>query len=309
VWEATVRAERSVTVSATPEAVWAIASSPRAWSARPDHCLSFGLAERQWFLIGVARGQAVAGVLQVADEQPGRLICLQPAHGRLSWTLSVAAARGGARLRIAQTQQVPRQLKIDAEMKMRDEIKAWLDALRAIAEGRAPLPAEAVPEGLSQVLRAPAGAASLVEASASVHVNAPPERIGRALASLDIARAAQSAEVVYCGHLPGTPADQVGGVRYFVYRMPDGRLFAVASLIAAASPTALMTRHVTAPYGEAAYSFEAAGDGTLLSISWRQPSAGPPGPDAIREQRVTELAGRYKAAIEGAPHETDHAWR
>jgi hypothetical protein len=309
VWQASIRVERVATTAAMPDTVWSLLASPLAWSVRPRPCMVFDLAgdstsasgDRQWFYLTAASGVAAAAVLEVSVPIPGQALSAQTSGGQTRWELSTGPGRRGTALRIAIARTVPRQAKIDAEVEIREDLGGWLAELAAIADGRRPWPADGMPALLRQECLAAPPAPASVEASASVVTDAPPDRVAQAVSSLNVVRAVQTEHVLSCGYVPGTPADQVGGVRYFVYRLADGTLLAVASLVAASSPTAMMTRQLTPPFGETTYGWAAEYGATRLEVTQRFPA--PPAPMSQEQYEafqaaVTAMAGRYKAAIE-----------
>jgi hypothetical protein len=215
----------------------------------------------------------------------------------------VLPGRRGTVLRAAAIRTVSREAKIDAERLLRDDLDPWLAALAAISEDRQPWPAEGIPPALREACLARRFTGSMAEASASVDVAAPADKVGRAVASLDVLRTAQPEGLCACGYVPGTPVGEVGGLRYFVFRRGE-KLPAVTSLLAAASPTAVMARQITSPHAETTFSWAAAADGTRLDVRLRVPGSEAAMSDERRqaiEARVTRRATRYKAAIESWP--------
>lgn len=260
-------------------------------------------SEGTWFYLADADGAAVAAVLQASAVVPGELLRVGPPGGQAAWELAVESGRRGTVLRVSAVRTVPRQAKIDAEAYIRDDLDAWLEALAAIAEGRRPWPGEGMPPALRQACLASRAAGPMVEASASVDVVAAADRVGRAIASVEVLRAVQTEQVLSCGYIPGTPEGEVGGVRYFVHRRGEN-LLAVASLVAAVSPTAVITRQITTPHGETTLSWAAAADGTRLELTQRFPGSAAALSDEQKQgfdAAVARNAARFKAAIESWP--------
>jgi hypothetical protein len=311
-WQATVRVERKRMTAAPAERAWALLSSPEAWSARPRPCMAFDLAdsaslaresEGMWFYLADADGAVVAAVLQASAVAPGELLRVGPPSGPAAWELGVESGRRGTVLRVSAVRTVPRQAKIDAEAYIRDDLDVWLAALAAIAEERRPWPGEGMPPALHQACLASQFTGSMVEASASVDVAAAADRVGQALASVEVLRAVHTEQVLSCGYISGTPEGEVGGVRYFVHRRGEN-LLAVASLVAAVSPTAVITRQITTPHGETTLSWAAAADGTGLQLTQRFPGSAAAMSDEQRQgfdAAVVRNAARYKAAVERWP--------
>jgi len=321
VWETTVRVGVSSVVNAPPERAWSLLRSPEAWSARRVSCLMFeipaadagagadaaalapdGAADRLRFYLGAVGGRAAARVYLVADEVPGQTICLRSPDGRVTWQLSAEPARRGTKLRIAAAFVVPRVSKLDVASDQRRELKAWLQNLSASAEGRAPWPGDGAADRVREACAAGVASTEAVECSASADVNAPLDSVSRALLGTpELLRVVNAEKFLYSGYVPGTPAGQVGGLRYHVYRRADGGLLTNCSLVAASSPGGVIVRYVTPPFAELTYSCEPAGAGTTLRLTFRCPGRSAKGQDAHRELHTAEiaaLAGRWKAAIE-----------
>jgi hypothetical protein len=266
-----------------------------AWSTSP----ASGSGE-MWFYLAGADGAATAAVLEATAVVPGELLRVGLPAGPSAWELSVGSGRRGTVLHAAAIRTVSREAKIDAEVLLRSDLDAWLAALAAIAEDRQPWPGEGMPHALREACLATRFAGSMVEASATVDVVAPADKVSRAVVSLDVLRAAQPENVLAYGYMAGTPAGEVGGMRYAVYRRGED-LRAVASLVAAVSPTAVITRQITAPYGETTLSWAAAPGSTRLDVTQRAPGSADTVSDEHRQRFdavVARNAARFKAAIE-----------
>jgi hypothetical protein len=311
-WEATVRVERKRTTAAPADRAWALLSGPEAWSVRPNPSMAFDLAwpaspasesGATWFYLSEADGVMVAAVLQASVVVPGELLRVGPPGGQAAWDLSVESGRGDTVLRLAAIRTVRREAKIDAEIYIRQSLDAWLASLAAIAEGRRPWPGVGMPPALHHACLVSRAAGPMVEASASVDVVATADRVGQAIASVDVLRAVQTEQVLSCGYLSGTPAGEAGSVRYFVLRRGEN-LLAVGSLVAAVSPTAVITRQITRPYGETTLSWGAAADGTRLELTQRFPGSAAAMSEEQRhgfDAAVARNAARLKVAIERWP--------
>jgi hypothetical protein len=313
VWEVTVRTDQSVTVTAPLEAAWSLLRSPQAWSARPRSCLTFDLADplgptrsgeepgRLRFYLTAGDTSVYPAILEVTAETPGQQLCLQTAGGRATWALSVEPGRRGTNMRIAASWTVNRSAKIDAEAGLRRELKGWLAALRDIADGHRPPPGDGMPEALRQACLASPPPGPAAEACASVEVGVAVETVRGFLGTTELARTLQPASVLYVGQVPGTPpAGNVGAMRFYVHRRPDGLHAGRVSLLAAISPGGLVVRFVTAPYEELTIRYEPAGPSTRLELSRRLPGrAAQTGEHRDQHVRlVTAVAQRYKDAIE-----------
>lgn len=308
-WQATVRVERSVAVMAPPDAAWSLLSSPQAWSARPRGCLTFDLADPsgptegpgrlRFYLAGDTR--PYAAILEVTAETPGQQLCLQTSGGLATWTLSVEPGRRGTNLRIAATWTVGRPARIDAEAELHRELKDWLAALRDIADGHQPRPADGMPEALRQACLASPPPGPAAEARASVEIGVPLEAVRNLLGSSELVLAIQPAGIAYVGQVPGTPAaGEVGGMRFYVQRRADGLFTGRVSLLAALSPGGRVIRFVTAPYYEMTFRYEPAGVSTRLELTQRLPgrTAETDAQHQLHTESVMAAAQRYKDAIE-----------
>jgi Polyketide cyclase / dehydrase and lipid transport len=317
VWETTVRVGVSSVVDAPPERAWSLLSSPAAWSARRVSCLMFdipvadagtdvaagaGADARLRFYLGAAGGRAAARVYLVADEVPGRTICLRTPDGRATWQLSAEPARRGTKLRIAGTFVVPRASKLDVVSDQRRELKPWLKNLSASAEGRAPWPGDGAADRVREACAAGVPSRDAVECSASVHIDVPTAGVSRALLGPPELLQVVNSQVAFSGYVPGTPAGQVGGLRYYVHRRSHGSLLASCALVAAASPSGVIVRYVTPPFPQLTYTCEPADAGTSLELTFRCPGRSAKGQDTHRDlhaEATAALVARWKAAIEG----------
>jgi hypothetical protein len=269
-----------------------------AWLASPA-----GESGRMWFCLAGDDGAVAAAVFEARAVVPGELLHVGPPGSQAAWELSVGSGRRGSVLRAAAIRTVSREAKIDAEVQLRSNLDAWLASLAAIAENRKPWPGEGMPPALRQACLASRPAGLMVEVSASVDVVAPADRVGQAIGSVDVLRAVQTEHVLSCGYVSGTPVGEVGGVRYFAYRHGEN-LLAAASLVAAVSPTAVIARQITRPYGETTWSWAAAAGGTRLELTQRFPGSAAALSDEQRQGLDAAVAGsaaRFKAAIESWP--------
>jgi hypothetical protein len=153
-WQTTMRIERSETVDGEPGHLWALLSSPEAWSLWPGAPFVFavpGAPGLRFFIGPTSRGTGNV-LFETSDQVPGPMIRLRtlPA-GRQEFTLSVAPGRRGAAKASVQVKEiVPREQLIGFEAKRRKDIKSWLGAVRAVIEGRTPWPGADIAAGLRQ---------------------------------------------------------------------------------------------------------------------------------------------------------------
>lgn len=315
-WEAVVRADRSLRVGATPELAWSLLRSPQAWSVRPRSCVTFDLSDPLRpaddpaatapgplrFYLAQGGDRAYAAVLQLTADEPGRLVSLQTQDGRATWALSVEDGRRGPVLRIAATWTVGRPAKIEADTLLHQDVKGWLARLRDITEGRRAWPGDAMPEPLRQACLASPPPGPVTEAAASAHIDVAPETVQLLLGRPDFLRHVQPAGVAYTAHVPGTPGQGVvGTMQSYVVRGGNGMLWAVVSMLAAASPGARFYRLVTAPFYETTCRYEPQGDGTRLEVSRRCTGRCVAGADRHADRHaagVAAVAEGYKGTLE-----------
>jgi hypothetical protein len=125
---------------------WSLVSDSAAWSLRPGH-FAFDVPQvteagrlRCWFTpFGNGLG---CSVQEVREEVPGQVMSLRSRStqqaGRRVFTLSVQLHDRGAMVRLTVTVTGSREDKADFQAFWRKQLKAWLSALTAVAEGRQP---------------------------------------------------------------------------------------------------------------------------------------------------------------------------
>lgn len=161
-WEKTLVVERAQVVGASLERVWSLLSGPAMWSLLPGLSFAFALpdppaGEGRLFLSLGATSRDVSGtVLEVCDEAAGQMIQvrirgMQPARAT-TYTLAVAPDRRGVRTRAQVRFLFARPGAGSAEALWRGRLTRWLAAIQAVAEGRAPWPASALPDPARQIL-------------------------------------------------------------------------------------------------------------------------------------------------------------
>jgi hypothetical protein len=166
--------------------------------------------------IGPTRRGAGNVLFEVRDEVPGATVRLRSLpRGRQEFTLSVAAGRRGtAKATVRLTEVVPRQQLINFEQTRRNDVKAWLAAVRAVSEGRARWPDAGMPATLRQacMARPPIKDWWCVSASASALISADPVTVWNAVQSPETARSLGVPPPTYSGHVPGTPQGEAGAL-------------------------------------------------------------------------------------------------
>lgn len=279
-WEKTVVVERAQVVDASLERVWSLLSGPAMWSLMPGLSFAFAVpdppaGEGRLFLSLGATSRDVSGVVfEVCDEVAGQMIQvrprgMQPARAAI-YTLAVAPDRGGVQTRAQVRFLLARPRAADAEALWRRRLTRWLAALRAVAEGRAPWPASALPDPARQILTGGAEIKDPIAASAEVLIAASPNAVWQAIGSLAGLRAAL--EAVCCGQVPGSP-DGLGAMRYAIFSDSGGRLRATVSVVRELLPERSVTlRRVGPPGEESSYRLAPASGGTRLELALRWPA-------------------------------------
>lgn len=324
-WEATVRVEREQLVDAVPEKVWELPGSPAALSAFPGW-FAFdvpGAAEgtdRLCCLLVSGQGsfdrRAVdisrvrCAVVDVREEIPGQLISWQvlstePA-GQQVFTLSVHSQAGKSALRIAVSAAVPRTSADKRKAYWRRHVKTWLDCLVASVEGRAPWPQAAMSAAMQQAMAAPAPLRKPTEASAAVVIDGAPGAVWEAVWDPASARLIDPELIAWSGHVPGTPAREVGEMQYFVHRHPGGRFTASVSMVTElADVHRAVIRHIGQP-AESVYVIIPAPGGTRLELTDRWLARAVRGGinardvmETVRAKQRQSVKG-YQAIIEGS---------
>jgi hypothetical protein len=191
-WETTMRIERSEAVDGEPGQLWALLSSPAAWSLWPDASFMFAVpgAGGLCFFVGGKRLGTGSVLFEVSDVVPGAMVRLRSLPtGRQEFTLSVSPGRRGTvKASVGVKEVVPRQQEIGFEMKRRADLESWLSAVRAVIEGRAPWPGSNMDADLRRACttRPHMDHARCVSASALISAN--PATVWDAVHSPDTAR-------------------------------------------------------------------------------------------------------------------------
>ena len=279
-WEKTVVVERTQVVDASLERVWSLLSGPAMWSLMPGLGFAFAVPDppagegRLFLSLGATSRDVSGAVLEVCDEVAGHLIRVRargmpPARAAV-FTLTAAPDRRGVQTR-AQIRFLPvRPRAVSAEAVWRGRLTRWLAALRAVAEGRAPWPAPALPAPARQILTGGAGIKDPIAASAEVLIAASPIAVWQAIGSLTSTRAAL--EAACCGSVPGSP-DGLGAMRYAIFPGSEGCLRGTVSAVRELLPERSVTlRRVGPPGEEGSYRLAPASGGTRLELTLRWPA-------------------------------------
>jgi hypothetical protein len=224
--------ERSQVVDALPERVWSLLSSPQAWSLRPARFafdVTAPAGSRLRIMLGLVRGDPRC-VLYEISEVPGQAISLHTLpHGRERLSLSAASQGHGTRATITTSSPIPRgSSKGDVRAYWQVQLETWLGNLSAVLEGRSRWPDAGIGPGLRAACSPRAPLASSAEASASALIRAPVGQVWQAVHAPESALLMDPGHMVCAGQVPGTPANQVGEMQYFVRRRDDGLLGAGA---------------------------------------------------------------------------------
>jgi hypothetical protein len=307
-WDTTMRIEESEVVHGEPGQVWALLSSPAAWSLWPDATFMFAVpgASALRFFIGLTRRGAANTLFEISDERPGEMIRLRTLPtGRQEFTLSIVAGRRGTAKASVQVKEiVPRQQKIDYEVRRRNNVKGWLSAVRAVIEGRMPWPGADMAADLRQACMNPPRITIPQSTSASTLISADPATVWDAVHSPDTTRTLGLSHAIYSGYVPGTPQGEAGEMQYFISRRDDSQLIGSlvvvtetsgqrSALTHALGPTQLETRYLLTPESDS-------GPTRLdLTFRWQKPEL-TNAAEATRSvaEAVQTLASGYKSLIE-----------
>jgi hypothetical protein len=316
-WETTMRIEQSAVVHGEPDQLWALLSSPAAWSLRPGATFMFAVPEAQalCLYLGPTRRGNGSVLFEVSEEVPGATIRLRTLPtGRQEFTLSVAAGRRGtAKATVRVKEIVPRQRLIDFESARRSYISKWLSAIRAVIEGRAQWPDAGMPARLQQacMARPPIKEWWCASASASALISAAPVTVWEAVQSPETARSLGPSPAIYSGYVPGTPRGEAGEMQYFVSRRTDGQLRAAVVVVSETSAQRSALTHLLGPIQfEQHYLLtpESESGPTRLELACRWASAPTPA-DTVEAARssMQALVSDYKSLIETGSGEANAA--
>jgi hypothetical protein len=279
-WEKTVAVEHTQVVEASLERVWSLLSGPAMWSLRPGLSFAFAIPDppagegRLFLSLGATSGDVSGAVFEICDEVAGQMIQVrargtQPARAA-HYTLAVAPDGRGVQTRAQIRFPVARPGVVAAETLWRRRLTSWLAALRAVAEGRVPWPASALPDPARQILTGAAEIKDPIAVSADVLIAASPNAVWQAIGSLTGLRVALQA--VCCGQVPGSP-DGLGAMRYAIIPGSGGQLHTMVSVVRELLPERSVTlRRVGPPGEESSYHLTPASGGTRLELAARWPA-------------------------------------
>lgn len=306
----TIRVERAEVVDGEPAHVWALLSSPAAWSLWPHAPFMFDVPGTEALRLYIGRTPRGLGsvLLEVSDQVPGAMVrLLTLPTGRQEYTLSVAAGRRGtSKVSVRVKEIVPRRQERGFEQRRRKEVKGWLSAIRAVIEGRARWPGTDMPTKLLQACLAQQRIEDAQDASASVLINADPATVWDAVHSPETARDLGESPPVYSGYVPGTPQGEAGEMQYFVSSSDDGRLTGQVIVVPEAIPQRSALACVIGGQLEQHYLLTPESDSgaTRLDLTFRWPA--PKGADAAAAARsrmaaaAEVYASGYRSLIEAA---------
>jgi uncharacterized protein YndB with AHSA1/START domain len=297
-WETTLEVTRKAVIEAAPEAVWALLTDCAAWALRPgqfafDISQTTGAERLRCWLVPVGRGFG-AQVLEVREEGPGRALSLfsrgtEPA-GRQAFVLAAEPRGRGTEAALTVRVVVPRETKADHQAFWRRDLRAWLEALAAVAEGRQAPPESGLPPAIGQACAALPRLASPQGTSAGALIGASPELVWQAVRAPGIpADPAGRYTAIAAGLIPGA-----GELRYVVLRHAGGPLTASVSQVRELDEGRLVLgQRLEPPHYETRYQLRPEGTGTWLELTlcW---------PDAPVTDEGEQLRGRLVAELEQA---------
>ena len=297
--------ERTETIGAAPDRVWALLSSPGAWSLRRAR-FAFDVTAppgtRLRMMIGMTSRDSFSTLYQVRDDVPGQVMTLHTpdtAPPRQVITLAAQRRRRATVVTITVAGTVAPGAKPDVRAYWRRELEIWLGRLQEVLDGRRPWPGPAMHPALLQactrreLLRDPA------QASASALIRADASRVWDIVGAPASLRHADPQRVLCAGHVPGTPGRQPGEMQYYVHGHPagDGRMTAsVYVLTAAEDQRSALSVQLSAPHFEVLRTLTPADGGTILELTYRWPARTP---RKSREALGRLMAGEVRATVAG----------
>ena len=296
--------ERAEAIEAAPDRVWALLSSPAAWSLRRAR-FAFDVTPapgiRLRMMIGVSSADSLSRLYRVREETPGRSMTVDTPDtappGEVI-TLAAQRRRRATIVTITVAGLVRSGGKPDAMAYWRRELEVWLSRLREVLEGQRPWPGPAMHPALLQAcvhrepLRDPA------QASASTLIRAPVSQVWELVCAPGSLRHADPQRVLCAGRVPGTPACRPGDMRYYVHGQPAGGRMtgSVYVLTAAEEQRSALLVQVSAPHFEVLHTLAPDPAGTRLGLTYRWPARTP---RKNREALRRLMAGEVQATASG----------
>lgn len=308
--ETTVSVRNERMVKASPDQIWAVLSSPGAWSLRlesfafdapsADGTRRFRVLARALHP-GVTSGQ----VFEIADETPSQTLTLQYAgpfpRGVRSYSISLAPKRRGTKVTLI-TEARENVSKVNTVGRgLYRTLEPWLDECAHVAEGRKPSPGEGMPAAAQAACMARQHMKAVpVSASGSVLISAPPEQVWRTV--WDPATSVlMNPDNVAAGCVPGTPCQEAGEIQYTIHHLPNGGLhphfLAVDECVVGRSALA---HWAFSPlhHGEVNHEVEPDDSGARLTLTHRDFSPRANGQRERLEKDLEDQLSRYKSFIE-----------
>lgn len=310
--ETTLKVRQAREVAAPPERAWPVLASPAVWSLQRGR-FSFEVAlpdgaGRLRVVLTVWRSGGLAPlVFEVSEEVPGRSLTLRrvsgPRPGDLTLRLSADPGRRGTKIAITAQERVRILDSERREVSWQAQLTDWVAECATAITGRRPPADDGLPADVALAYTAPPpaqDAGETVSASASMLVSGPVNRVWGILRDPAFS-ALVDQDRVAAGELPGLPGRPRGELKYAIRRAPGGCLRAnLVHIEELEQGRTLRVRGAAgAAYAETHYQLEPDGDGTRLAITTRVvigPAAA--GRPTDLDARMTELAGRYKTALE-----------
>lgn len=309
--------ERAEAIEAAPDRVWALLSSPAAWSLRRarfafDVTAAAGTGLR--LMIGVSSADSFSRLYQVSEDAPGRSMTLSTPDTTppgQAITLAAQRRRRVTIVTITVAGMVASGGKPDAKAYWRRELEVWLTRLREVLEGQRPWPGPAMHPALLQactrreLLRDPA------QESASLLIRAPVSRVWEIVCAPESLLQADPQRALGGGRVPGTPSGQPGDMRYYIHGDPagDGRITGSVYVLAAAEEQrSALAVQLSAPHFEVLHTLAPDPGGTRLELAYRWPARTPrKSREALRRLMAAEVlataSGYRDLAERGGPGE------
>jgi len=292
--------EKSCEVSTGPERAWSLLSSAAVWSLRRGlfafDAVAPDSAPIRCLLQATPTG-AGQGVLKLCAEQSGVAATWAVAADQ-EVTFSARPHRRGSVIAIAMKTGTDSGEAHYLKPSWDRMLGVWLARARDVLEGEQQWPA-----GMPAEVRQACAARPVLEAtesvSASVLIAAPLAVVWEAVS----APSPPGDRDVVCGHVPGTPVQEVGEMQYTIFSTPEGQLTLATCFLHEVVPQrSAVTRAIAPPHQEMHHLLSAEMDATRLELTARWAAAAWPGePQDARSSMaewVRSASSHYKSAIE-----------